>query len=182
MWAGIGLDAFVVHRIEPRKQWEKNFTLVRYASSVVWSAAKWRGIELRVVTADQQVHGQYMLAEISNIRLYAGGLATLSPDAVLDDGLMELWLFDGTSWEDVLKQAWSLWSGRHLNSDKVRCLVFDKVILESESNLFIQMDGEPEEAGEQVTIEVLPQALKVMIPDQAPESLFRRNTLGKQVQ
>jgi hypothetical protein len=44
------------------------------------------------------------------------------------------------------------------------------------------MDGEPEEAGEQVTIEVLPQALKVMIPDQAPESLFRRNTLGKQVQ
>jgi diacylglycerol kinase (ATP) len=30
LWAGVGLDAFVVHRIEPRKQWEKHFAVVQY--------------------------------------------------------------------------------------------------------------------------------------------------------
>jgi diacylglycerol kinase (ATP) len=181
LWAGIGLDAFLVHRIEPRKQWEKNFTLVRYATSAVWSASQWRGIDLRVDTDDQQVRGQFMLAEVSNIRLYAGGFATLSPNAVLDDGLMELWLFEGTTLEEILHQAWSLWSGRHVDSNKVRCLTFEKVSLESDVNLYIQMDGEPEVGGEQVTIEVLPRALNVVVPAQAPKSLFYGFTPGRQV-
>lgn len=180
LWAGIGLDAILVHRIEPRKQWEKNFTLVRYATSAVWSVSQWHGVDLRVVTDDQELRGQFMLAEVSNIRLYAGGYATLSPNAVLDDGLMELWLFEGTTLEEVLQQAWSLWSGRHVNSNKVSCLTFRKISLESEGNLYIQMDGEPEVGGKRVTIEVLPRALNVMVPDQAPKSLFHGSTPGRQ--
>lgn len=172
LWAGIGLDAFIVHRIEPRKQWQKNFTIVRYAADVVWSASRWSGINLRVITNDHIVEGQFMLAEVSNIRLYAGGLATLSPQAVLDDGLMELWLFDGTSLEHILQQAWSLWSGQHVNSNRVQCLPFQKIRMESDSPIYIQMDGEPEIGGEHVTIEVLPRLLKVLIPDQASKSLF----------
>ena len=114
-----------------------------------------------------------MLAEVSNIRLYAGGLATLSPQAVLDDGLMDLWLFDGTSLEHILQQAWSLWSGQHVNSNRVQCLPFQKIRMESESPIFIQMDGEPEIGSEQVTVEVLPRALRVMIPDRSSQSLFQ---------
>jgi len=178
LWAGIGLDAFVVHRIEPRKQWQKNFTLIRYAASVVWSASQWRGVNLRVITDDQYIDGQFMLAVVSNIRLYAGGLATLSPQSLLDDGLMELWLFDGKNLEDILTQAWSLWSGQHVNSHRVQCLPFKKMKLESDTQIFIQMDGEPEVGGEQVSIEVLPQVMKVLIPDQSPDSLFQGTNHG----
>jgi YegS/Rv2252/BmrU family lipid kinase len=178
LWAGIGLDAFVVHRIEPRKQWQKNFTLIRYAASVVWSASQWRGVNLRVITDDQYIDGQFMLAVVSNIRLYAGGLATLSPQSLLDDGLMELWLFDGKNLEDILTQAWSLWSGQHVNSHRVQCLPFKKIKLESDTPIFIQMDGEPEVGGEQVSIEVLPQVMKVLIPDQSPDSLFQGTNHG----
>lgn len=178
LWAGIGLDAFVVHRIEPRKQWQKNFTLIRYAASVVWSASQWRGVNLRVITDDQYIDGQFMLAVVSNIRLYAGGLATLSPQSLLDDGLMELWLFDGKNLEDILTQAWSLWSRQHVNSHRVQCLPFKKIKLESDTPIFIQMDGEPEVGGEQVSIEVLPQVMKVLIPDQSPDSLFQGTNHG----
>ena len=178
LWAGIGLDAFVVHRIEPKKQWQKNFTLVRYAASVVWSASQWRGVNLRVKTDNQYIDGQFMLAVVSNIRLYAGGLATLSPQSLMDDGLMELWLFDGKKLEDVLTQAWSLWSGKHVNSDRVQCLPFKKIKLESDTPIYIQMDGEPEVGGEQVSVEVLPQVMKVLIPDQSPDSLFQGTNHG----
>jgi diacylglycerol kinase family enzyme len=86
---------------------------------------------------------------------------------------MELWLFDGSRLEDILQQAWSLWSGRHVNSNRVQCLPFQKIRMESDSPIFIQMDGEPEVGGEQVTIEVLPRVLRVMIPDQASQSLLQ---------
>lgn len=172
LWSGIGIDAFIVHRIEPRKQWEKNFTLVRYGASVVWSASQWEGVDIRVLADGMQVEGRFMLVEVSNIRLYAGGLANLSPQANLDDGLMELWLFDGENANDVLRQAWSLWSGRHVESDRVKFVQFSQIVLESDTPIYLQMDGEPEVGGQQVAISVLPKQLKVMVPDQAPSSLF----------
>jgi len=172
LWSGIGIDAFIVHRIEPRKQWEKNFTVIRYATSAVWSASQWRGINLRVEADDLSLEGKFILAEVSNIRLYAGGLAILSPQARLDDGLMELWLFDGENLEDVLEQAWSLWSGRHINSRRVQTMQFNTIVLESDTPIYLQMDGEPEIGGKRVAITVLPKALKVLIPHQAPKTLF----------
>ena len=175
LWSGIGIDAFIVHRIEPRKQWEKNFTVMRYAASAVWSARQWQGIDLRVVTDELEIEGKFMLAEVSNIRLYAGGYATLSPQASLDDGLMELWLFDGESLEEVLQQAWSVWSGQHVNSKRVQFRQFDKVTLESDTPIYLQMDGEPEFAGKRVSISVLPRKLKVLFPEGAPEMLFQAN-------
>ncbi len=175
LWSGIGIDAFIVHRIEPRKQWEKKFTVMRYAASAVWSASQWQGVNLRVATEGSILAGKFMLAEVSNIRLYAGGYATLSPQASLDDGLMELWLFEGENLEEVLQQAWSLWSGQHVNSERVKFMQFKNITLESDTPIYLQMDGEPEFGGEQVSISVLHRALKVLIPDQAPKSLFQAN-------
>lgn len=173
LWSGIGIDAFIVHRIEPRKQWEKNFTLVRYGASAVWSARKWQGVNIRVLADGMQLEGKFMLVEVSNIRLYAGGMATLSPHATLDDGLMELWLFDGNSVEDVLQQAWALWSGKHVESDRVKFVQFNQIVLESDAPIYLQMDGEPEIGSTRVSVSVLPGQLNVMVPDRAPSSLFR---------
>ncbi len=172
LWSGIGIDAFIVHRIEPRAQWEKNFTLVRYAASAVWSASRWHGVNIRVLADGRRIEGKFMLVEVSNIRLYAGGLATLSPQATVDDGLMELWLFDGDRIEDVLQQAWSLWSGKHVDSDRVQLVQFNQIAIESDTPVYLQMDGEPEVGGEHVMISVLPRQLKVMVPERAPRSLF----------
>lgn len=113
-----------------------------------------------------------MLVEVSNIRLYAGGLATLSPQATLDDGLMELWLFDGESIEELLQQAWLLWSGRHVDSERVQLVQFNQIVLESDTQIYLQMDGEPEVGDMRVAISVLPRQLKVMMPEGVPSSLF----------
>jgi YegS/Rv2252/BmrU family lipid kinase len=172
LWSGIGIDAFIVHRIEPRKQWEKIFTVMRYAATTVWNASQWRGIDLRIETDDFHKEGKFMLAEVGNIRLYAGGYAILSPEASLVDGLMELWLFDGENLEDILQQAWSLRSGKHIDSNRVQFTKFKKVVLASDTPIYLQLDGEPEYGGKQVTVSVLPRALKVLIPETAPKSLF----------
>jgi YegS/Rv2252/BmrU family lipid kinase len=172
LWAGVGLDAFIVHHIEPRARWEKHFAVARYASIAMQRASFWGGIKLDVAVDNHEISGHYILGVVSNVHLYAGGLAEISPFARLDDGEMDLWLFAGETLLETLKHAWDLWSGRHLKSDQVQCIPFKKLHLSSSSELHVQVDGEPIQNNDDVTIEVQPKALKVLVPQKAPRALF----------
>jgi YegS/Rv2252/BmrU family lipid kinase len=172
LWAGVGLDAFIVHRIEPRSRWEKHFAIAHYASFSLQQASFWGGINLYVTADEKEVSGHYILGVISNIHLYAGGLAKISPYARLDDGVMDLWLFAGETLLETLQHAWNLWSGRHLHSDHVQCIPFRKLSLSSDSPMYVQVDGEPIETNGDVSIEVKPLALRVMVPKNCPSALF----------
>jgi diacylglycerol kinase (ATP) len=172
LWAGIGLDAYVVHRIEPRERWEKQFAIFQYAASALWNAGFWHGINLQVEVDGKKLSGQFLLAVVSNIHLYAGGLAELSPQARLDDGLLDLWLFMGETMGDTLQIAWDLLAGRHHQSDRVLHYPFRSVLLKSDSEMFVQVDGEPLPAAGPVEIKVVPQALRVLVPPNTPHRLF----------
>jgi YegS/Rv2252/BmrU family lipid kinase len=172
LWAGVGLDAYLVHNIEPRRRWQKHLGIPFYITSAIARATTWQGVYLTIEAAGQKVEGEFLLAILSNIRLYAGGLATLSPAACLDDGLMDLWLFQGRSFQDVLKRGIDLWSGNHLNSEEVIHLVVDEMSLSARENLYIQVDGEPVEAGKSATIRVKRRALRILAPPQANPGLF----------
>jgi diacylglycerol kinase family enzyme len=139
----------------------------------------WHGLDLTVDGGDRKVSGRYMLAVVSNVRLYAGGLATISPAARLDDGRMDLWLFEGRSLEDTLQQAWDLWSGRHVRSERVQCIPFEKISLQAEAPIYLQLDGEPGYTGECLNIEVAPQALRVLVPKTVPQALFARPAIAE---
>ena len=142
LWAGIGLDAFIVHRIEPRRRWEKHFAVVQYATTAVWEASFWRGINLRVSADNNEISGHFLLALISNVHLYAGGLARLTPNARLNDGVMDLWLFEGNSLGDTVQLAWKLWSGAHEEAKGVRHVAFQELTIDSEAPAYVQIDGE----------------------------------------
>lgn len=172
LWAGVGLDAFVVHHLEPRSRWEKHFAVAQYAASIVWHASYWHGINIRVETDDGQILGHFLLALVSNVHLYAGGYANLSPHARLDDGLMDLWLFKGETLGDTVQLAWDLLAGRHIQSERVHQVQFHNLRLESESPAYVQVDGEPMDVVNPVTITVQPKALRVMVPEHTPQPLF----------
>lgn len=177
LWAGVGLDAFIVHRIEPRHQWEKPFAILHYAAKAVWEAGQWHGIDLSILDGDRQLSGLFMLGVVSNIRLYAGGYARLSPSARMDDGQMDLWLFEGSTLDETLIQAWNLLSGRHVQSARVHRVPFQKISLRSNTQLYMQIDGEPEQGNRQIDIEVVPQALRVLVPRKAPQSLYTQSVI-----
>lgn len=175
-WAGIGLDGFIVHRIEPRPRWEKYFAVAHYAASAVWTASMWHGVNLKFIADGKNISGHYILAVISNIHLYAGGLAQLSPQACLDDGRMDLWLFKGDTLGSVVKHAWDLLAGRHVQSELVERIVFHSLQLEADSQLYIQLDAEPLRNPEpSIEIRVNPKALKVLVPKSTPHALFIEN-------
>ena len=172
MWCGVGLDGFIVHRIEPRSNWEKHFSIVSYGARAVRYANLWKGVDLRAIVDEKHISGRYLLAVVSNIHLYAGGMAKISPGARLDDGIMDLWLFEGESVLSTIQHAWNLFSGRHLHSDQANCIPFRALRLYSNQNMEIQLDGEPMLGKNEVIIEIHPKALNILIPVETPEKLF----------
>ncbi len=179
MWAGVGLDAFAIHYIEPRPRGEKLFANVAYAASTAWLASLWHGINLNVTADDLHISGHYLLAIMSNIHLYAGGLAQISPFALLDDGVIDLWLFEGDTLGDTIQRAWDLYAGRHVDSDKVKHVSFRHLILQSDKPLYVQVDAEPLAYEERcIEIKVISKGIRLLVPKTTPRELFRQEKPG----
>ena len=167
MWAGMGLDAMAIHAIEPRARIEKFFAVPDYAAHTIWKASHWRGLRLRLWADGREVEGQYILAVANNIRRYMGGLSELSPNACLDDGLLDLWLFGGNSLADAFRHAYDLWRGKHVNSRDVQRITFQELRVQAEAPFFIHMDAEPKQATDQANITVQQRVLKMLVPPDA---------------
>jgi len=171
MWAGIGLDALTVKKLEVRKRFEKYLNVPEFFATTLWNITLWHGMDLQVTTDKRQIEGHYLLAVASNIRHYLGGLAEISPAAYLDDGVMDLWLFSGSTLADAFRHFIAMRAGRHLTSEQARCLPFHNTQIESETPFSIQMDAEPMIGARQVVIEVLPRKLNLLMPVQARQRL-----------
>jgi diacylglycerol kinase (ATP) len=166
LWAGIGLDAMTVKKLDPRKRFEKYLNIPEYFAATVWNATIWHGMNLHVTADDKHVEGHYLLAVVSNIRHY-GGVLEISPTAFLDDGIMDLWLLSGSTLADAFRHFFDMQSGRHLASEFARCIPFRKAKIESETPFPIQIDGEPLLGANQTELEVLPRKLNILVPPQA---------------
>ena len=167
LWAGIGLDALAIHKLEPRPRFVKYISVPHYFATTVWSAAFWNGMDLQVTADGNRVDGHFLLAITTNIRHYLGGMTVISPNAFLDDGLMDLWLLSGNNLADAFRHFFDMLAGRHLTSEQARCITFQSARIESDLPFSLQMDGEPMLGGAQAEITSRPRALKILMPSQA---------------
>ncbi len=179
LWAGIGLDALTVHKLEPRPRFVKYVSTPQYFAATVWNATFWHGMDLRVWADGQRVEGHYLLAITTNIRHYAGGMAVLSPAARMDDGQMDMWLMRGQNLADAFRHFFDLLRGRHLTSEQARCLPFHTARIESETAFSIQVDGEPMLGGTRAEIRIEKQALRVLMPPQGMNLLASPQPPGR---
>lgn len=164
LWAGIGLDAMAIQSLEPRIRLDKFFAAPEYAATAIWNAAQWSGLNLHLWADEHEVEGRFILAVATNIRHYMGGLSNLSPDAYIDDGLLDLWLFSGSNLGDALRHAYDLWRGSHVNSNAAHRITFRNLRVEGDSAYWIQTDGEARGLANVAEISVQTKALKLLVP------------------
>jgi diacylglycerol kinase family enzyme len=175
LWAGIGLDAQAIHKTEPRHRFFKHISVPHFFANTIWQATFWHGLDLRVWADGKLVEGHYLIAVATNIRHYAGGLSVLSPNALLDDNEMDMWLLSGDSVADTLRHFFDLVAGRHLTSDQARCLPFHHARVESDAPYAIQIDGDPALGGHQTEITIKHRGLKILMPKDALFLLKNKN-------
>jgi diacylglycerol kinase (ATP) len=122
-------------------------------------------------TDDHEVEGNFLLAVATNIRHYMGGLSNLSPDAYLDDGLLDLWLFAGSNLGDALRHAYDLLRGKHASSGLAHRITFHTLRVEADSPYLVQTDGEPRGLTQHTEITIRSRALKMLTPPRALDLL-----------
>ncbi len=171
LWAGVGFDAQVAHDIEPHREVRRTFGQLSYIVTALALALGLRGTRV-TLDVDGRVHRRRaLMIVVTNIPLY-GQWWRLAPQAQLDDGELELYIFKGSKTLDALRQFVLLALGKHRGDPSVDVYNGRLITIRAEKRLPLHLDGDP--AGyTPLTIEVVPKALRVVIPSSANRSMFR---------
>jgi len=171
-WAGLGLDAEIAAFMEPRPRYSKRLRALPYIIAGFSVAAEFRGVQSRIVIEDRTFRTRALMALASNIQLYAS-FFNIAPHARMDDGLLDIFVFKGLGFSYALRHLFLLFSGRTLRDPKVMHALARTMRVETNPSVAVQLDGDP--CGNTPTgITITPGALRLLVPPQAPKSLFSK--------
>ncbi|MEM9446621.1 MAG: diacylglycerol kinase family protein [Verrucomicrobiota bacterium] len=158
--SGVGFDAEIVKSTDLNLK--KALGPLSYAVTVSQLAGKKPAtIHLRNGKKSHKKDGAFVL--IGNGRLYGGPFAVF-PDADLEDGLLDVCLFEKISHMDVLRYIQGIILGRHINMEDVHYFKADKIVISSENNeVPVEVDGELS-GNTPVEFEVVTKGLEVIVP------------------
>lgn len=171
LWASTGIDGFVVHQIEPRPRWFKYLGPAGYAARALSYLPQFQGVQATIIADDQTIEGDFLLINISNVRMWLGGELRLNQQAVLDDGAFELWLFRGKHWPRLFSYGLEITRKEHLNNPDVTVLRAQRVHITTEPAMPYHLDGEPMDETP-FTASLRRSALLLLAPDTTPTDLF----------
>ncbi len=157
--AGIGYDGFVAERMKHSKN--RGFWPYLYHSAI--SGLSFRPVPCTVEADDQRLEGVFFVVSVANGSTY-GYHFQIAPDARLDDGLFSVVLFRNVPrWRYFLAIPSSL-SGRLYNERFVLHFHACKVKINCQERTFVHADGESLGIGDHFDLEIIPNALKVLMP------------------
>lgn len=171
LWTGVGIDAQVAHEVEPLVELRHRLGNVLYAVTGLTVALSFTGTHSTVVLDNRIERRRVVLMIVANIQLYGGGLFQLAPAAYLDDGYLDVFLFRGQGLAATLHHLFSVLTRYHMRDPQMIYYRARTIDIYTDKPMAVQVDGEA--AGETpLHVEVVPQALRVLVPPSTPSSLF----------
>jgi YegS/Rv2252/BmrU family lipid kinase len=171
LWSGAGLDAYVTSKIEPRPPWVKRWGAAGYGLRALWHALYYRGTPMTIEIDDQPPrHDRAVMVLISNIQLYAG-IVRPSPEAHIDDGLLDVCIFKGTGFAYTARHFISIALGLSAQNPQLINLRGRRIRVEAKQPTAVHVDAEPIGVTP-IDVQVVPRALRVIVPQHAPVALF----------
>ncbi|MGC9468739.1 MAG: diacylglycerol/lipid kinase family protein [Anaerolineae bacterium] len=171
-WAGMGLDAEIAAQMEPRPRHIKRLRSLPYIIMGFAVASEYRGVRSHFLIEDRAFRTRALMTIASNIQLYAA-MFQIAPQARMDDGLMDIFVFKGIGFSYALKYAVQSLRSKHLESPDVMHALASKMEVETSPPVAVHLDGEPY-GSTPATFGLQPLALRLLVPTLAPKSLFSR--------
>jgi YegS/Rv2252/BmrU family lipid kinase len=171
LWSGAGLDAYVTSKIEPRPPWVKRWGAAGYGLRAMWHALRYRGTPMTIEIDDQPPRNdRAVMVLISNIQLYAG-IVRPTPEARIDDGLLDVCVFKGDSFAYTAWHFASIAVGRAAHDPELIPLRGRHIRINAKQPTAVHVDAEPIGVTP-IDVQVVPRALRVIVPQNAPVTLF----------
>jgi YegS/Rv2252/BmrU family lipid kinase len=158
--AGVGFDGFVVNTLNNLRGATIFKGKVAYSIAILKSFIFYKKSFVKIETEDFFYHGKLLLVAICNGKSFGHGLI-ISPNSRINDGKLQVVLFGNVSFWDYLKNLKNLKRGRMVQHENVHYTKTTFLRLETERELFIEIDGEMCGNG-QVEFEVVPRCLKLI--------------------
>jgi diacylglycerol kinase (ATP) len=168
LWAGVGLDAKITEEVEP--QAKKRLGALAFVIASILVAKEFAGTKVQVTIDGCEVNRRAILIVASNAQLYAG-IVRLAAQARLDDGLLDVLIFKGQGLLAMVRHLFSVLTSRHLRDPQVEYYQARRVKISATKPLSVHADDEPFTITP-VEIGVVPQALRVVVPQALPPGLF----------
>jgi len=159
---GIGLTADINERAAGVK-WVRGIAV--YLGTAAVSLFKFRAPRVRIVAGDQMIESTMTILAVHNGPTTGGGFA-LTPDAVPDDGLLDATLVPDVPVVGRLKRLIGALRGTLHTMDGSVALRVPALELHHDEPLAVHFDGNAGTLPGPVTrFEIVPKALKVVVPD-----------------
>ncbi len=168
MWCGVGLDAAIAEGVSSEDT--RRLGMAAWAIAGVMVAVNFMGIRGNVTVDDQEERKRVLWAVISNGQLY-GRLWRIAPDAKMDDGLLDLTVFEGHGILSTARHLAGLTLGQYARDPTVHFYRGCSFTIETRKPLPIHVDAEPM-GMTPATISVAPHSLSVMLPSKLPSHLL----------
>ena len=138
--AGLGFDSEVADYANHNVKFLRGSAVYLYA--ILRVLPKFTPRPVRIRTDDGVRDEEIMFAAIGNTRQYGGGIR-ITPDALPDDGLLDLCIVHRTTRAQLLKTLPKAYTGAHVKSPFVEMGRGRTFSFESEQPMAVYADGEP---------------------------------------
>lgn len=154
--SGVGLDSVVAYNFEKTSRGFFN-----YIKTTIATFFSFNDINIKFKNIDyQKYNGKYLMLNVANTRQF-GNDAFIAPNAILDDGLVDIVLVKRFSLIGSVKFAYQLFSKKLEGNPFVTYLRLEQIDLEIDNNIW-HIDGDAMELPSPVAIQVLKHSLKVL--------------------
>jgi len=164
---GVGFDAEVAQLANHMKSKHPN---LRILSAFVYVFATIKKLlspfsyhNVKVKFDGQEIHSKILFIAISNGKIY-GGRFKITPEAILDDGLLEICTVEEMGRLKYLMSIPKVFKGTHESIKGINFYRAKEVVIQSSEPLLAQVSGEVIEGQKEFSITLLPKSLKLIVP------------------
>ena len=162
LMAGVGFDADIVYRVEQNLASKKRLGKLAYVSQGFLRVVRYHPARLKIILDGREELEAYSVV-VGNTR-YFGGRFVITPQAGFDKAELDVCLFQGKSRRDMVRYAWGIVRGRHLEQPDVLYRKARKVEVQAdEGRAHVQVDGDYW-GTTPVRFRIVPDALTVLLP------------------
>ena len=161
--AGVGFDAAVGHAFHESGRRGGRRGLLGYVRLCIAELRAYRPPRLAIEAGAERIELSAFVVTFANGPQY-GSAAVINPGARLDDGRLEVVVFENGSWWRSLLAAPRLFLGGLERSPGYRRLAGDAALVTAGTPAPVHCDGDPAGLAERIEVTLQPRLLEVVVP------------------